>query len=150
MMQDKGNSVRILICSALLIVTASCAWPPPPPGPPAAPEPWFYAPLGLLFTPLNPTSPGRLTLSNFSFDSAHVETVVTASPDCAATEGTAPSDFVLPLNATRVIETAPGSDVCWRRAIEAETAPGRAPPPPKWTEWNRAFLSSGRSIDAQL
>ncbi len=113
--------MRIFIVPALLLATASCASPP-----------------------------GRLTLSNFSVDSAHVQTVITGSPDCAAAVGTAPSDFVLPLNGTRIIEGAPGSDVCWRRAIEPETAPGTAPSPPKWTEWNRAFLSSGRSVDAQL
>ena len=142
--------MRIPVISLVLLGTASCAWPPPPPGPPAAPEPWFYAPLGFLFEPLNPVPPGRLTLSNYSFDSAHVQTVVTASPDCAAAEGTAPGDFVLPINGTRVIEAAPGSDVCWRRAIKPETAPGAASSPPKWTEWKRAFLSSGRSVDAQL
>ena len=121
MMQNKGGSVRILIASALLIATASCASPP-----------------------------ARLTLSNFSFDSAHVQTVITGSPDCAAIEGTAPSDFMLPLNGTKIIEGAPGSDVCWRRAIEPEAAPGSAPSPLRWTEWNRAFLSSGRSIDSRL
>ena len=113
--------MRILIVSALLIATASCASPPE-----------------------------RLTLSNFSFETAHVQAVITGSPDCTASEGTAASDFVLPLNGTRIIEAAPGADVCWRRAIEPEAARGRAPPPPAWTEWNRAFLSSGRSVDAQL
>jgi hypothetical protein len=115
--------VRILIVPALLIATASCTW-------------W--------------SSPGRLTLSNFTFDSAHVQAVITGSADCIASEGAAPSDFVLPLNGTRIIEAAPGSDVCWRRAIEPEAAPGSAPSAPKWTEWNRAFLSSGRSVDARL
>jgi hypothetical protein len=116
--------VRILIVPALLLATASCTWWP---------------------------SPGRLTLSNFSFDSAHVQTVFTGSPDCAASEGTAPSDFVLPLNGTRIIDAAPGSDVCWRRAIEpAADAPRAARTAPMWTEWNRAFLSSGRSVDTQL
>ena len=120
-MQSKGGFVRFLIVSAWLIATAACA-----------------------------TTPGRLTLSNFSFDSAHVQTVITGAPDCTAAEGTAVSDFVLPLNGTRVVEGAPGADVCWRRAIEPETPPGRVALPPKWTEWNRAFLSSGRSIDSQL
>jgi hypothetical protein len=121
MMQGKGGFVRILIVSALLIATASCAAPS-----------------------------GRLTLSNFNFDGAHVQTVVTASPNCTPGEGTATGDFVLPLNGTRVVEGAPGADVCWRRAIEPETAPGAARLAPTWTEWNRAFLSSGRSIDSQL
>ena len=117
----RGDCVRILIVSALLIATASCASPP-----------------------------GRLTLSNFTFDNAHVQTVITGSPDCTALQGTAASDFVLPLNGTRVIEAGPGSDVCWRRAIEPGTPPGAARSAPYWTAWNRAFLSSGRSIDSQL
>jgi len=120
-MQINDDSLRILIASALLIATASCASPP-----------------------------GRLTLSNFSFENAHVQAVITGAPDCAAGEGTAISDFVLPLNGTRVIEGAPGADVCWRSAVEPETGPRTARPWPKWTEWNRAFLSSGRSVDAKL
>jgi hypothetical protein len=120
MMPNKGDCVRILIAAALLVATASCA------------------------------SPGRLTLSNFSFDNAHVQAVITGAPDCAPVAGTATSDFVLPLNGTRVIEGAPGADVCWRRAIEPETAPPAAWSAPRWTEWNRAFLSSGRSVDTQL
>jgi hypothetical protein len=116
--------VRILIALALLLATASCTW-------------WS-------------SPPGRLTLSNFSFDSAHVQTVLTGSPDCAASDGTAISDFMLPLNGTRIIDGTPGTDVCWRRAIEPEAATAGARVTPGWTEWNRAFLSSGRSIDAQL
>ncbi len=115
--------MRILIVSALLVATASCAWPPPP---------------------------GRLTLSNFSYDHAHVQAVITPYPDCTVREGTAPSDFVLPLNGTRVIEAAPGADVCWRREIEPRTAQGAAPSTQGWTEWNRVFLSSARSVDSRL
>jgi hypothetical protein len=176
--------VRILIVSALLFATASCAWTPPPavvavptPSPPApvalvappppppalvapapalppavavvapAPAPFPFAPFAGL---IGPPPAGRLTLSNFSFDSAHVEAVVTAAPDCAVRDGTTASDFVLPLNGTRVIEAVPGADVCWRRAIDPRTAAGAAPSTPGWTEWNRAFLSSGRSVDSRL
>jgi hypothetical protein len=114
--------MRILLLSGALLVVAACASPPP----------------------------GRLTLSNFSFDDAHVEAVITGAADCAVREGTATSDFVLPLNGTRVIEAVPGSDVCWRRAIAPGTIPGAASSAPGWTEWNRAFLSSGRSVDSQL
>jgi len=134
--------------------------PPPPPAavapapvpPPLvlaapAPAPFPFAPFAGL---AGPPSPGRLTLSNFSFDTAHVEAVVTAAPDCAVREGTMASAFVLPLNGTRVIEAAPGADVCWRRAIDPRTAAGAPPSTPGWTEWNRAFLSSGRSVDSQL
>jgi hypothetical protein len=146
--------LRILIVSALLVATASCAWPPPPdevavPSPPPllfAPLAWFFAPM----LPAPPPPPGRLTLSNFSFDNAHVEAVITGTADCAAREGTTTSDFVLPLNATRIIEAVSGSDVCWRRAIEPGTAPGAASSTAGWTQWNRAFLSSGRSVDSQL
>ena len=144
--------MRVLLISTLLLTGASCAWPPPPPGPPAAPEPWFYAPLGFLFTPLNPASPGRLTLSNYSFENARVQAVVTGAPDCTAADASVISDFVLPLNGTRIIEGAPGTDVCWRRAIERgpEAAPQAAAAAPMWTEWNRVFVSSGRSIDSRL
>jgi hypothetical protein len=113
--------VRILIVSALLIATASCAAPP-----------------------------GRLTLSNFSFDHAHVQALVTSYPDCVAREGTAPSDFMMPLNGTRVIEAAPGADVCWRREIAPGAAPGAPPSVPGWTEWNRVFLSSAGWVDSRL
>jgi hypothetical protein len=114
--------MRILLLSGALLVVAACASPPP----------------------------GRLTLSNFSFDDAHVEAVITSAPDCAAREGTAISDFVLPLNGTRIIETLPGLDACWRRAIEPAKDPETASSAPSWTPWNRAFLSSGRSVDSQL
>ena len=99
---------------------------------------------------MSPPSPGRLTLSNFSFDTARVEAVITGAPDCAVREGTTPSDFVLPLNGTRIIESVPGADVCWRRAIEPARSARAAPSTQGWTEWNRAFLSSGRSVDSQL
>jgi hypothetical protein len=122
---------------------------PPPPVAVAAPEPGPF-PFAELAGLVGPPPPGRLTLSNFSFDTAHVEAVVTAAPDCAVREGTTASDFVLPLNGTRIIESAPGADVCWRRAIDPRTAAGAAPSPPGWTEWNRAFLSSGRSVDSRL
>lgn len=115
--------MRILLLSGALLAIASCASPPPP---------------------------GRLTLSNFSFDDARVEAVITGSAACAVREGAAISDFVLALNGTRVIETPPGSDVCWRRAIEPVKAPGVAASAPGWTQWYRAFLSSGRSVDSQL
>jgi len=155
-----GGSVRILFVAALLIATASCVWAPPPPeaaapAPPgavAAPAPFLLAPLAWLFAPFGPGAPpaGRLTLNNFSFPDAHVQAVITGHPDCAARDGTATSDFVLPLNGTRVIEAAPGADVCWRREIEPGTAPRAAPSTQGWTEWNRAFVASGRSVDSRL
>ena len=150
--------MRILIVPALLTLTASCAWPPPPEaaGPPPiaaapAPAPFVPAPLAWPFVPfVHPTPPGRLTLSNFSYDHAQVQALVTPFPDCVAREGTATSAFVLPLNATRVIEAAPQADVCWRRALEPGTRAGAAPSTPGWTEWNRVFLSSAGSVDSRL
>ena len=145
--------MRIPLALGLLVVTASCEFlppaEPPPPAAAAAPAPapqfWLPAPLAWLFG----TVPGRLILNNYSFDNAHVQTVVTGFPDCVPRPGTLNSDFILPLNGTRVIETMPGADVCWRRAVEA----GRTPAPPTepgWTEWNRAYTSSGRPIDSRL
>jgi hypothetical protein len=153
--------VRILIVSALLVATASCVLPPPPqaevalpsPAPPAAPGFYVANPFAFLLAPLGPPGPpppGRLTLNNFSFDHARVQAVITPYPDCAVHEGTATSDFVLPLNGTRVIEAAPGTDVCWRREIEPGTVQGVAPSTPGWTEWNRVFLSSAGVVDSRL
>ena len=95
-------------------------------------------------------APGRLTLSNYSFDNAHVQTVVTLYPDCAVHEGTLASEFTLPLNGTRIVETAPGSDVCWRRAVPPGQLAGPPPTEPGWSEWNRAYTSSGRPVDSRL
>jgi hypothetical protein len=150
--------VRISLISALLVATASCAWPPPVEvagtSAPPPPAPVFFVPnpFALLFAPIlgAPPLPGRLTLSNFSFEHARVETLVTSHPDCAARQGTAASNFELPLNGTRVIETAPGLDVCWRRQFEPAKDPDAAPTTPGWTEWSRVFTSSGRPIDSRL
>jgi hypothetical protein len=113
----------------------------------AAPAPPPFAPFAGLF---GPPPAGRLTLSNFSFDKARIEAVITGAPDCTPREGTAPSQFELPLNGTRIVESVPGADVCWRRALDPKTPVGATPSTPGWTEWNRVFLSSGRSIDSQL
>ena len=104
--------MRILLSIAALLVTASCA------------------------------APAHLTLSNFRFEHAGVEAVVTANPDCGAHDGPAIA-FDLPFKATRVIDAPRGSDVCWRRV---GGAPGAAP----GGEWHRAFTASGRSIDSEL
>ena len=116
--------MRISLVLAVLIAMASCAW-----------------------------APAQLTLSNFSTDTAHVQVVVTAYPDCAPRADAPATDFVLPLNATRIINTAPGADVCWRREIAPGPAQGDrsgAAPVGGWTEWNREFLSAGRPVDARL
>lgn len=128
-------------------VTAPPAAPPPPPPPPAMvaapPAPaWF----GGFFAP----SSQRLSLSNFSYDPAHVETVVTRDADCEARDGgvVATADFLLPLNGTRIVAAPAGADVCWRRDL-AENQ-GRGATAPKWSPWNRAYLSAGRSVDTRL
>ncbi|HEX3953568.1 MAG TPA: hypothetical protein VHW90_08345 [Stellaceae bacterium] len=148
--------MRIPLILAVLATTAACSvaapddTAPPPAGPvataPASPtsEPIFG------FPHLFASGPTRLTLSNFSYDSARVQAVVTTASDCTPVPGSAPGDFVLPINGTHVLDVAPGTDVCWRR----ELAPGTPQSPTSassgWTPWNRAYLSSGHSIDAQL
>lgn len=107
--------VRILLSSAALLATAACGFLSPP--------------------------SGQLALSNYRFDRASVQAVVTAAPDCNALDASAPSlRFDLPFKGTRVIEAGPGSDICWRR-----TASGG-----QWSGWNRAFTASGRRVDSQL
>ena len=164
--------MRILLVSALLIAMASCAFPPPPgemaaaplplapgvaaapmPPPAAAPAVFWPVPFAWLFAPVLPATPWRLTLSNFSFGAARVQAVLTPYPDCAARADTPTTDFVLPLNGTRIIEAAAGADVCWRREIppgQAQSDRSGPAPVAGWTEWNRVFLSSGRPVDARL
>ncbi len=174
--QDKkGDAVRILLVLLLLGMTASCVWPPPPPEaaapppvalapappvaraaapppPPVVPVPVVLAwnPLAWLFPAFAPPVAGRLTLSNFTYDSAHVQALVTPYPDCQPQPGAAASDFALPLNGTRIIAPPPGADVCWRRALPAGQPQTATTAAPGWTDWSRVFTSSGRSIDSQL
>ncbi len=147
--------MRILLLVALLLATASCAEPPQQQAnagasfPPGSVD---YRPLGLIWLrqleqPMLPS--GRLKLSNFSYDTARVQAVVTKGRDCPASPGKTASDFTLPLNGTRVINPPPGADVCWRRALPAQAVQGTHPARP-WTEWNRAFTASGRIIDTRL
>lgn len=129
--------------------------PVPPPAPALAPLPVAAValpnPLAWLFQPLAAVPwHGRVTLSNFSYDDAHVQAVITPYADCEVHPGTASSDFKLPLNGTRIINAVPGNDVCWRR----ELPPGPQPNGPElvsgWTGWSRVFTSSGNAIDSQL
>ena len=126
---------RDVLVPVVNAANAACALLPPPPPPLTSRPP--------------PAQPGHLILSNFSYDRAHVEALVTPYPDCELRKGTASSHFLLPLNGTWVADTPAGSDVCWRRELPADTAanPLRAE---RWTGWNRAFLSSGRVVDSQL
>jgi hypothetical protein len=127
---------------AAVVAVATPAPLPPPPNAVTVMFPNLPDFLALAIPPI-PLPPGRLTLSNYSFDRARVQALVTAYPDCGAHEGIVITDFALPLNGTRVIEAAPGADICWRREFPPGTAPG-------WTEWNRDYTGTGRSIDAKL
>src|SRR5436305_8437524 len=114
--------MRLLLIAALLCGTAAC-----------------------IAEPL----PGRLTLSNFSYDLARVEALVTPYPDCEVRVGMAAANFDLPLNGTRVIDAPAGADVCWRRIVpplEEATSPAV----PRAIPWNRAYTSSGRVVDSHL
>jgi hypothetical protein len=114
--------MRILLSAAVLLVTASCV----------SQNNWSP------WVPWGP--PGQLELSNLRFGRAAVEAVVSEAPDCSPVPGGAPIDFDLPFKGTRVIGAAPKTDICWRRQMEDG----------QWTEWNRAFTATGRSVDAQL
>jgi hypothetical protein len=121
----KGGYVRILLSAALLVATASCSyynW--------SSPGSWVWTP-----------PPGQLTLSNYRFDHAAIEAMVTAAPDCGAPDPSMPpTAFELPFKGSRVIVAGPSADVCWRRQIAGG----------QWTDWNRAFTGTGRFIDVQL
>ena len=147
--------MRRFVILAAMLGLVSCTAPPAPSDPfapvvatlnsvflwlPPAPPPLLSPPPG----------PGRLTLSNFVYDRARVESFVTPYPDCQLRTGMTATSFDLPLNGTRVIDTPVGSDVCWRR-IEPPLAEARPPNSvPLPTPWNRAYTSVGRIIDSRL
>src|SRR5260370_201182 len=96
------------------------------------PAVYVPSPLAWLFTAWAPGPvPGRLTLSNFTFDNARVQAVITPYPDCQERAGTAISDFEIPLNGTRIVAALPGSDVCWRRALPPGQPRNAATGPPR-------------------
>jgi hypothetical protein len=137
------------------IAAASAALEPVPPVWYSPSGYTWVGPLPIPFSWLGAPQPGgRLSLNNFSFDEARVQVVLTNRPDCTVAAPATTGDFVLPLNATRVIPTPPGFDICWRReAPQAASAPAaRAPMPevPGWADWNRAYTATGRSIDMRL
>jgi hypothetical protein len=130
--------MRVLLIAMALLGLVSCTaeWWPAPPAPPALTAP--------------PSRAGRLTLSNFIYDLARVETFVTPYPDCELRVGLEMARFELPLNGTRVIDTPVGADVCWRRVeppLAEEAPPGAVRPP---IPWNRAYTTSGRIVDTRL
>jgi hypothetical protein len=127
--------MRVSLLVAALMSIASCAPPP--------------ADFVALLAP--PAAPPRLSLNNFTFDRAHVIVAVVASGAECATIGAgviAATDFTLPRNGSRVIEAPPGADVCWHRDLAADTNLSDAVV--LKSRWNRAFLSSGGSIDRGL
>ena len=96
-------------------------------------------PLGLTACTISTgPGPGALLLTNKQSPPSRVEAVVAASPDCTALPGGA-SSFVLPPDATRIIDAPPGAAVCWR-ALTTPPAPG----------WTRDFLAPGRILDSRL
>jgi len=121
----------------------------PPPGAPVVVPLPPWVPFGWLW---GPEPGGRLTLSNFSYDTARVQAVLTNGPECTIADPAAAADFVMPLNATRIIPTPAGVDVCWRREVPATASSqaARGPAMPGWADWNRSYTGSGRFIDARL
>lgn len=123
-------------------VAAAPPAPPPASGFGFALPPWPFFASNL---PVPGQLPGpRLTLSNFSYDRAHVEAAITSNPDCD-TDTVSRVEFDLAYNGTRVIEPPAGDDVCWRRDTSTNGAGG-----PQWSRWNRAYLSAGQSVDSRL
>jgi hypothetical protein len=123
--------------------------PPPPPQPVAAvPLPnllaWMFA-----SPPPGPWH-GRVTLSNFSYEDAHVQTVITPYADCEVHPGATSNDYELPLNGTRIVAARPGSDICWRRELPPGPTPAGTQLVSGWTGWSRVFTASGSAIDSQL
>jgi hypothetical protein len=94
-----------------------------------------------------PVTPGTLLLSNPHFGPTNVEAVITANADCGARGPGYVSTlrFVLPNNATRIVEVPAGSDICWRRDRDPEQ-----PVAGEWSSWDRAFVAPGTTIDANL
>lgn len=120
--------MRILLSAALLLAAAACTEVQP-----WAPWAWPQATWAL--------PPGQLTLSNYRFERASVEAIVTPAADCAVVDpAVTATAFDLPFKGSRVIVAAPNADVCWRRQVAGG----------QWGEWNRAFTGSGKFIDSQL
>jgi hypothetical protein len=121
---------------------------PAPTGPAAVPVAYLPS-LTLPGLRLNP-GVHRLTVSNYTYDTARLQVLVTPYPDCIVRAGAATDEFVLPLNGTTVLNAPAGADICWRR--EVLPTPGAAAPAniPGWSPWNRVYLTSGHAIDVRL
>jgi hypothetical protein len=97
--------------------------------------------------PQQPPPPGTLILNNPHFGPTNVEAVITSNPDCSShgTGYVSTRDFVLPNNATKIIDVPPGAEVCWRR--------DRDPSQPvlgQWSNWDRAYVEPGATIESDL
>jgi hypothetical protein len=97
--------------------------------------------------PEPPAPPGTLLLNNPHFSPLNVEAVITSNPDCASRGPGYLStlDFVLPNNATKIIDVPPGDEVCWRRDRDPEQ-----PVLGEWSNWDRAYVAPGETIQANL
>jgi hypothetical protein len=95
----------------------------------------------------SPAGPGTLLLSNPNFGATHVEAVITANPDCGSRGPGYVStlEFVLPNDATRFVAVPPGTEVCWRRDRDPDQ-----PVAGQWSDWDRAYVAPGTTIDANL
>src|SRR3981081_4036283 len=137
--------MRQMLVPAVLLGLVSCTAPLDPRDVLAPPLNAIHALFAMLPPPpphlaaLPPTPrPGRLTLSNFAYDRARVEAMITPYPDCELREGMSTTNFEVPLNGTRGTHAPPGADVCWRR-LEPPLAENPLPGAPRVTPWNRAY-----------
>ena len=137
---------------------------PAPPIAAATPPPALVAtappPSGVAYVPVGgllwgmlaaPPPPGRLMLSNFSFEPVRVQAVLAAGQACAIADAAAVTEvteFVVPSNGTRILPAPPGADICWRREAPPVAADNASVAP--WSAWNRAFTAPGRYLDATL
>jgi hypothetical protein len=94
-----------------------------------------------------PAGPGTLLLSNPHFGPTHVEAVITANRDCGSRGPGYVStlEFVLPNNATRFVQVPTGAEICWRRDRDPAN-----PVAGQWSDWDRAFVAPGTTIDANI
>lgn len=114
--------MRSILAPAILFCAAACAVKGPPP-------------------------PGTLLLNNPHFGPIDVEVVITANPDCASRGPgyVSTNRFVLPNNGTKIVYVPPGAEVCWRRDRDTEN-----PIFGQWSDWDRAYVEPGSTIDANL
>ena len=97
--------------------------------------------------PARPPQPGTLLLNNPHFGPTNVEAVITSNPNCASRGPGYVStlEFVLPSNATKIIDVPPGDEICWRRDRDPSQ-----PVAGQWSDWDRAYVEPGATIDADL